>query len=248
MRLAIIGYGNMGRIIHKLAEARGMEITAIIDPEAKEATAKEITSDSLKNADVCIDFSQPDAVLENIKKLSELKKNIVMGTTGWYDKTEQAKKIVSDAGNALIFASNFSLGVNLFYRIIENSAKLFNNFHEYDAFGLEFHHTKKKDSPSGTAKSISKILVDNIERKEKPVFDKLDRQISEKELHFASVRGGEIPGTHAVFFDSAADTIELKHTARSREGFALGAIKAAEWIHGKKGFFTIDDMMKESIK
>jgi len=248
MRIALIGYGNMGRTIKQVAMERGHEITAIIDPNAKEATAKEISAKAVENADACIDFSQPDAALENIRKLSELKKNIVMGTTGWYNNTEEAKRLVEKAGTALIFASNFSLGVNLFYRIIGNSSELFNNFPEYDVFGLEFHHTKKKDSPSGTAKSIAKIIVDKIKRKTRIAFDRMDRQIFADELHFASVRGGNIPGTHSVFFDSGSDTIELTHTARNREGFALGAVKAGEWIKEKKGFFTIEDMMKEMIK
>lgn len=248
VKIALIGYGNMGCILKQLAEAKGNEIVSIIDPKAAGATAREITANSLNNADVCIDFSQPDCAIENIRKLSELKKNIVVGTTGWYDRTEEAKKIILKSGNGLVFASNFSLGVNLFYKIIERSSELFNNFSEYDVYGIEFHHNRKKDSPSGTAKTIAKKIVDNCKRKTRMVFDKLDRQIFADELHFASVRGGSVPGTHSVFFDSNSDTIELTHIARSREGFALGALKAAEWINGKKGFYSIDDMMNEIIK
>ena len=133
-------------------------------------------------------------------------------------------------------------------RVIVDGAKIIDKIADYDVFGYELHHNRKKDSPSGTAKSIEKILLDNIKRKKKILEDKLDRKINADELHFASIRGGDIPGTHVVGFDSVADTIELKHTARSREGFALGAIMAAQWLKGKKGFFTIDDMMNEIIR
>ena len=248
MHIALIGYGKMGRTVHALAKQNGIEITAIIDPVAVEATAKEISAMALKNADVCIDFTQSSVLVENVKKIAALKKNIVVGTTGWYDKAEEVKKIVEQAKIGLIFATNFSIGVNLFYRIVKNAARLFNNFSEYDAFVLELHHNKKKDSPSGTAKSIGEIILQEMKRKNKMVFDKLDRQIEANELHVASVRAGSIPGTHTVGFDSNADTIELKHEARSRDGFAAGALLAADWINGKKGFFSIEDLMSQIIK
>ncbi len=248
MRIALIGYGKMGKTIHALAKQKGIEVTAIIDPFAPEATAKEITADSLKGADVCIDFTQPDALLENLKKIAALKKNIVVGTTGWYANQEEAKKIVQQAKIGLIFASNFSIGVNVFYRIVKSAARLFNNFSDYDAFVFELHHNKKKDSPSGTAKSIAEIILQELKRKKSLVFEKLDRAPETSELHVASVRAGNIPGTHVVGFDSNADCIELKHEARNREGFAAGALLAAEWINGKNGFFTIDDLMDGLIK
>ena len=146
-------------------------------------------------------------------------------------------------GTGLIHSSNFSIGVNVFFKIIENAARMFNKIEEYDVYGYEMHHNKKIDSPSGTAKTIGNILINNIKRKDKLLFEAINRKIQPNELHFASVRAGAIPGTHAVGFDSDADTIELKHTARNREGFALGAIMAAKWIKNKKGFYTIDDMM-----
>ena len=233
MNIAIIGYGKMGHEIEKAAKARGINVVSIIDPNAADATHKSIDENSLKNADVCIDFTNPDAAVGNIKKISKFRKNIVVGTTGWQGNIGEVKKIVKSRRIGFIYASNFSIGVNIFFRIVENAAKIMNSIDDYDVFGYELHHRKKLDSPSGTAKSIEKILVGNIKRK--------------KEVHFASVRAGSIPGTHAVGFDSSADTIELKHTARNREGFALGAIMAAEWIKNKKGFYNIDDMMKELI-
>jgi len=238
----------MGKAIARLAKNQGMEVTAKIDPIVPEADSREISKDALARADVCIDFSQPDTVLENIKKVAGLKKNIVVGTTGWYDNSEQVKKTVEKEGIGLIYASNFSLGVNIFFRIVRDAARKIGRFPEYDAFVLEKHHNKKKDSPSGTAKIISEILLDGLPAKKKIIDSKLDRQISADELHVTSVRAGSIPGTHVVGFDSSVDTIELRHTARSRDGFALGALQAAKWIAGKRGFYSVDDMMREIIE
>ena len=233
MNISIVGYGRMGKEIEKIARAKGIAVISIIDLNDKNANFREIDEKSMKNVDVCIDFTRPDAVIGNLQKISKFKKNIVIGTTGWNEKLDEAKKIVKQNNIGLIYASNFSVGVNVFFRIVENAAKIMNNLDDYDVFGYELHHNKKLDSPSGTAKSIEKILVKNISRK--------------KQVPFASVRSGNIPGTHVVGFDSSADTIELTHTARNREGFALGALMAAEWIQNKKGFFEINDMMNEIV-
>ena len=233
MKIAIIGYGRMGQEIERIARSRGIKVQSIIDPNAKSATHGEINEKSMKNVDVCIDFTRPDAVLGNIKKIIKFRKSIVVGTTGWYDRLDEARKIVKNADIGLIYAPNFSIGVNIFFRIVENAAKIMDKFDDYDVFGYELHHSKKLDSPSGTAKAIEKILAQNIRRK--------------KEINFTSVRSGNIPGTHAVGFDSTADTIELKHVARNREGFAAGALMAAAWIQNKKGFYSIDDMMNGLI-
>ncbi len=247
MDIALVGYGRMGKVAERLAKDRGHNIAAIIDPIAEGATAKEISKGALGMADVCIDFTAPEAVIGNIKKYCPLGKNAVIATTGWRDKVGEVKRLVEKAGIGLIYASNFSLGVNAFYRVLEAAAKTMDSMPEYDVFCIEMHHKGKKDSPSGTAKGIEKILLENIRRKKKAVEERLGRKIEEDEMHFASVRGGSVPGTHAVFFDSSADTIELRHTARSREGFALGAVKAAEFVKGKKGFFSIDDLMEEVV-
>ena len=244
MNIAIIGYGKMGHEIENAARARGIKVASIIDPNDKNAEYKGIDSQSMKDVDVCIDFSSPDAVLQNIRQISKFKKNIVIGTTGWYDKISEAKDIAKKSGIGILYASNFSIGVNAFFRIIEDAAKIFNRLEQYDVYGYELHHNNKMDSPSGTAKTIGEILIKNIKRKNKLLFEKIDRKIRHDELHFASVRAGSVPGTHVVDFDSSADTIEIKHTARNREGFALGAVMAAQWIKNKKGFYGIDDMMK----
>ena len=231
MNIAIIGYGKMGHEIERAAKSKGIKVASIIDSNDANAGHKEINAKSMQDVDVCIDFTSPDAAMSNIKQISKFKKNIVIGTTGWYGNINEARKIVKNNNIGLVYAPNFSIGVNIFFKVIENAAKIINKIEEYDIYGYEMHHNKKIDSPSGTAKAIGKILIDNIKRK--------------KEINFASVRAGSIPGTHVVGFDSSADTIELKHTARSREGFALGALMAAKWINGKKGFYTIDDMMSK---
>ena len=246
MNIAIIGYGRMGHEIEKIAKAKDLAVTTI-DPSEDNANFKEINEESMKDVGVCIDFTHPDSVVENIEKISKFGKNIVVGTTGWYDKLEDVKKIIEQTGTGLIWSGNFSIGVNIYFKIIENAAKIMDKFDDYDAFVHEFHHNEKADSPSGTAVMIGEILTGNIERKKRVVTEELKRKIAADELHISSTRGGSIPGTHIVGFDSATDTIELKHTARNRQGFALGAIMATQWIQGKKGFYDINDMMKEIV-
>lgn len=248
MKIAIVGYGRMGHELERLATAKGIEISSIIDPSIKKEGNKfnEVSEESIKDADVCIDFTTPDVAVDNIKKYVELNKNAVIATTGWYDKLDEVKSVV---GNkiGLIYSPNFSIGVNLFFRIIKNTAKIFNKFDDYDAFVLEQHHKLKRDSPSGTAQKIGNILIENLNRKSKAVYDKLERKIEPDELHVASVRCGAISGTHIVGFDSKGDIIKLEHEAKSIEGFATGALLAAKWIKAKKGLYTIEDMMKEFI-
>ena len=246
MDIAIIGYGKMGHEIERIARARGVNVRTI-DPNEPSANYKQINEESMQNVDVCVDFTHPSAVIGNIEKIAKFRKNIVVGTTGWYDKTDKVRKIVENAKIGLIWSGNFSIGVNIYFKVIENAARIMNKFNDYDIFVHEFHHNKKADSPSGTAVMIGKIIVDNIERKKKIVTEELKRKIEPDELHISSTRCGTIPGTHTVGFDSSADTIELTHTARSREGFALGAVTAAQWIQGKKGFYDINDMMKSII-
>jgi len=248
MKIALIGYGKMGKEVERIAKLRGHTVCATIDVSSPDASHKEIDSSCLKDADVIIDFTMPSVVLQNIKKVTAAGKNMVVGTTGWYDSITEAKQLVGAAGTGFIYSSNFSVGVNIFNRIVEAAAKLINKVPDYDVFGYELHHNQKIDSPSGTAKSITDILIKNISRKKQVQFEKLDRKINPDELHFASIRSGWIPGTHVVGFDSEADTIELKHTARSRAGFALGAVMAAEWVKGKKGFFTMNDFMSDFFR
>lgn len=250
MRIALIGYGKMGKEVERVASTMEIEIASIIDPGIQSGGIRfnEISSESLKNADVAIDFTTPGAAVENIRKTAGLGKDMVMATTGWHEQLEEARKIMRSSKTGLIFSSNFSIGVNLYLRIIGEAAKLVDRVDSYDAFGYELHHSQKVDSPSGTAKAIAEMLLKSIKRKTKAVYDRIDRKIGPEELHFASIRAGSIPGTHVVGFDSDADTIELRHTARNRSGFAAGVLMAAEWIQGRKGLFTMSDFMDDYFK
>ena len=170
-----------------------------------------------------------------------------LGTTGWYDKKDEVEDRVRQAKIGYLYGPNFSLGAHLFFRLVEEAAAVINPFQDYDISAYEIHHKRKKDSPSGTALKIADIILKSNTRKTNLVVDRLDRSIEEKELHFASVRGGENPGVHTVVLDSEADTIELVHRVRNRKGFALGAVLAAEWLVGKQGFFTVEHFIDEIL-
>ena len=237
-KIAIIGYGKMGCEIERVAKDRNIVVQAIISP-AQEKCGNfftEINAESMKDVDVCIDFTVPAVVIENVKKIAAHKKNIVIGTTGWYDKIDDVREIAEKNDIGIIYAQNFSIGM------------LFDKFSEYDPYLYELHHNQKLDSPSGTGKKLGEIVLARIERKSKVEYGVVDRKIKPEELHVASVRAGNFPGTHVVGFDSKADTIELKHTARGRAGFAVGAVSASEWITGKKGLYSMDDMMNNILE
>ena len=244
--IALVGYGKMGKILETLATEKGHAITAIVDPYA-EGCYPDITQEALSGADVCIDFTHPNVVVNNIKQIAALGKNMVIGTTGWYKQMDDIKQTVEENGVGLIWSGNFSIGVNALFALVGHAAKIFNNLPDYDVLGHEFHHRHKADSPSGTATMLTNILLENIDRKQKPVYQMLDRKVEPDELHFSSSRGGAIPGIHLVMFDSLVDTIEIKHTARGREGFAYGAILATEFIQNKTGFYNINDLMNSVI-
>ncbi len=238
MNIAIIGYGKMGKEIERIALERGHKISVIVDND------KDIDRINSKNTDIAIEFSVPQTVIKNIKILSKKKVNIIVGTTGWYGKLSQVKKIVKDNKIGFLWSSNFSIGVNLFFRITEQVAKLINQSEEYDIWAQEIHHNNKIDSPSGTAKTLENILIENIDRKTKIVEEKLDRKIKSNEIHFSSTRGGLVNFGHTIGFDSEADCIKIEHHARNRNGYALGAVKAAEWLGNKKGYFEMKDFLK----
>ncbi len=227
MKIALIGYGKMGRLLEEVARRHAMEVVARFS-RAHPIRAGEETRQTLHEVTTLIDFSAPDAVLENIRTAAALSLNIVIGTTGWHSRLEEARKIVESSDIGLVYGSNFSLGVNLFYQIVERAAQLFSAFDGYDPFIEEAHHKFKKDAPSGTALVLQKTLA---------------KVYGERPVPVTSVRAGYIPGTHAVSFDSAVDTIRLAHTARSREGFAEGALLAAKWIAGRKGFYEFREML-----
>jgi 4-hydroxy-tetrahydrodipicolinate reductase len=255
MNIALIGYGKMGKMIEQTARSQGHSISVIVDPFAPDTQtgnkiAKTIAEANFKSTDVAIEFTQPDMAVTNIIALAEKKIPIVVGTTNWYDQLLEVNKVIDKADISLIWASNFSIGVNMFYRIAWYAAELANNFPEYDAGGFEAHHNKKIDSPSGTAKTLAEGVLLRIDRKKKIVWETMNRKPEDDEIHFPSLRMGNIPGTHSLFFDSQADTIEVTHKARSREGFASGAVRSAQWLISKRryGVFTIDNMMNDLFK
>lgn len=257
MKIVLIGYGKMGRMIEQIALSQGHTISAIVDPFAADAPSGlrihktiadvDFGSDDTLNPVCAIEFTQPDTAVNNILTLAERKIPTVTGTTGWLNRMGEVRKAVESAGSSLLWASNFSIGVNMFYRIAWYAAELANNFSEYDAGGFESHHNKKMDSPSGTAKVLAEGVLSRLDRKNKIIWETMNRKPESDELHFPSLRMGSVPGTHSLFFDSPADTIEITHNARSREGFASGAVQAAKWLVSdkKQGIFTIDDMMNE---
>jgi 4-hydroxy-tetrahydrodipicolinate reductase len=210
-------------------------------------------------ADAAIEFTRPDTAPGNMLALIERRIPVVVGTTGWLDRLEEIRAAVESAGASLVWASNFSLGVNLFYRIAAYAARLADPFPEYDVGGWEAHHNKKADSPSGTAKTLVEGVLAQMSRKTTPVWETLDRPPKAEELHYPSLRVGSVPGVHTLMFDSPADTLEIIHSARNREGFAAGALRAAEWLvrcpgpgvnAGKRrlGIFTMDDILAEILK
>jgi 4-hydroxy-tetrahydrodipicolinate reductase len=244
MNIGIIGHGKMGHEVESRANAENIGIAAVIDPDDRDATSKEITAKSMEHVDVAIDFSTPSSVLTNVERLAALHKNVVVGTTGWYENMDRIKALVKKEKIGLIYSPNFSVGVNLFFQIVKRAAVLVDKFPGYDPYVYEIHHNQKTDAPGGTARVLGNIIIDNVKRKKKMVFERVaDRKIAPEELHVASIRAGYIPGIHVVGFDGAADTIELTHTARSRAGFAEGALMAAKWIHGKKGFYSMEDFI-----
>lgn len=224
MKLALLGYGKMGKMVEQAALARGHQIVLIHN----KTNAKPI---DLSEADLCIDFSHPDCVLTHIKLAADYKKNIIVGTTGWDQSFPVVDQLVKKAGIGLLYAPNFSIGVHLFLKVVAEAAKLISQFNDYDVALLESHHRKKVDSPSGTAKALVNVLLKEMKNKK------------QDQLQVASLRCGSIPGNHSIIFDSAVDTITLSHEARSREGFASGAVLAAEWLLGKKGLFSLEDLL-----
>ena len=240
MKIAIVWYGKMWQIVEKHALERGYEITAIIDPNKN--THKE---DLLgKDFDVIIEFCIPKVALENMEFYAKNNFKVIMATTGWYDDIEKIKQMFKKSEGAILWSGNFSIWVNLFWKMLEKACTYMNDFPEYDVFGSSFHHRMKVDSPSGTAIMTADIILDNIERKKMMITeDPTDRAIRDEELHFSSTSGGNIPGIHSVYFDSPYDTITLEHSARSRDGFAVGSLDCAKWLQGKKWYFEIQDFI-----
>jgi 4-hydroxy-tetrahydrodipicolinate reductase len=220
-RLAIVGYGKMGRLVEQLASEAGFEVVLKLD-EFNNAACEAVTAENFRGVDVAVDFSIPGAVARNVDRIAALGVNLVIGTTGWQKDMEQVRAAVERNGIGLVWSPNFSIGVNVFLKLAAEAARLLAEEPEYGAWAWEIHHATKKDAPSGT-------LLKLVEAMTKAGYGRA--------IDVSSNRAGKHPGTHEIGFDSGADTITLRHTARGREGFARGALRAAQWVIGKKGFY-----------
>ena len=228
MKIALLGYGAMGRLLETLAHAAGDEI--VLQTTTRDVAGTDWTA-RLRSCDVALDFSQAAAVLPNVMACAQAGVPLVLGTTGWQADLDTVRAIIEEQGGALVYGANFSLGVNLFYRIVAHAAGLFAQVTGYEPFLEEAHHSRKKDAPSGTALKLQAIIRENLQR----------------EFSVVSTRAGHIPGTHRVGFDAAADQILLTHEARSREGFAAGALLAARWLPGRSGVYVFTQVIDEII-
>ena len=225
--LAIVGYGKMGKLVEQLAPEFGFRVALKLD-EFNNANFEGLTAENFHGVDVAVDFSIPSAVRRNAEGISALKVNLVIGATGWLEHLDAVKATVEHNGTGVVWSPNFSIGVNVFSRVVAEAARLMAGEPEYGAWAWEIHHSTKKDAPSGT-------LLKLVEEMKKAGYTRA--------IGTASNRAGAHPGTHEIGFDSAADTITLRHTARSREGFARGALRAAQWIAGKKGFYEFSEIV-----
>lgn len=237
MKIALLGYGKMGKTIEEIAVERGHEIVLKVSEDIDHFDLRDI------DADVAIDFSIPDAAFKNITTAFKKKIPVVCGTTGWLDKYEKAVKICEEEDSAFIYASNFSIGVNLFFKLNEQLADMMKNLEEYSVEIEEIHHVQKVDAPSGTAISLAQQILEKNPKKKDWQLDHAEKD----EIPVFAKREANVPGTHTVSYKSKIDTIEIKHTAHSRQGFAKGAVIAAEWLKDKKGVFTMKEVLSGII-
>ncbi len=240
MKIALIGYGKMGHIIERIALERGHEIVSKVDVDNQE----EFESVAFASADVAIEFTVPAKAVENYRKSWAAGVPVVSGTTGWNSVLPELKEEIAANGYTLFWASNFSLGVNLFFELNKRLAQIMNRYANYDVAMTEIHHTEKKDAPSGTAITLAEGILENLDRKLEWVLVDSQQSTVNSQLGIEALREGKVPGTHIVKYDSAVDSITIKHEAKSREGFALGAVVAAEFLVGKPvGFYSMADLM-----
>jgi len=237
MKIALIGYGKMGKTIEKIALERGHEIVSRIDIDNLE----EFESQAFKSADVAIEFTRPENAIANIRKCFAAKVPVVCGTTGWSNQIEAIKLEMKQADATLFWASNFSLGVNIFFALNKQLAKIMNQFSDYNVSMTEIHHTQKLDAPSGTAITLAEGILENIDRKSAWTNE---QENTPADVAITAIREGDVPGTHTINYTSEVDTISITHEAKSRHGFAFGAVIAAEFTAGKKGFLSMNDLLK----
>ncbi|MBI2140561.1 4-hydroxy-tetrahydrodipicolinate reductase [Candidatus Woesearchaeota archaeon] len=250
--IALIGYGRMGREIERLSHDYGMPVVSVIHPSHLNPAKREISAESLGDAEVCLDFSASSAVLDNARSVAENGRRLVVGTTGWSSQLRELQEIAAQnsAGQnnfGVIYSPNFAIDVNLFFRIVEHGAALMGMLETTEPYVVELHHRRKADSPSGTARRLGEIVQRGMPRMNAANYERASGAMPENTFHVASARGGYIPGTHTVGLDNPYGTVEITHTARSREGFARGALEAAHWIRNRTGLYTMDDMIDSMI-
>ena len=238
MKIALIGYGKMGKTIEQLAVSKGHTITCVID-------SSDFNPVQLKGSDVAIEFTQPDSAVSNIEKCFEANVPIVVGTTGWYDEFDRLSQLAKDTNQALFTATNFSIGVNILFHMNKKLGAVMNNFPEYKVKMDETHHLQKKDHPSGTAVTLAEGIIDSLDRKKKYIglLDEQDAELSTFDLQIVSKRAPNVPGFHQVTYESEIDEIIISHNAKNRQGVAQGAVLAAEWVSEKKGVFGMNDLL-----
>ena len=236
MRIALIGYGKMGKAIEEVALHRGHEIVLKID----QPTLYDLTKENMAKADAAIEFTSPHTAYENVKSCIEFGTPVVCGSTGWTERMEEMKKICTDKNGSFIYSSNYSVGVNIFFEVNKKLAALMAPHKDYEVILEETHHTEKKDAPSGTAISLAEQILELVQRKKQWVNEISDNP---EDLEIISQRIDPAPGTHSIKYSSVIDDIEIIHTAHNRKGFATGAVLAAEFIRDKKGFFTMKDVL-----
>ncbi len=245
MKLALLGSGRMGREVERLANAADHEIVVSLDSQTN--PGGDALRDAIADADVVVDFTRPEAALRNIEDIAQAGLPMVVGTTGWYDKIDKVREIVRAQGTGLVWAANFSIGAQALLRLVEHAAKFLDRFEEYDPYVVEHHHRGKRDAPSGTGLRLAERIIASMSRKDQSLSGNPEGRIPPHAVHIASVRAGEAFGQHKVGFDAAAESIELTHTARSREGFARGALYAAEWIRLRTGVFEFSELFEQVL-
>lgn len=243
MKIAIIGYGAMGKELEQQAKNLSCEVTKIIDLD----THQQLSNAEFDEDEIAIEFSTPTSVMSNLETLIRKKVSVICGTTGWHEHKQYIQDIVRENKVGFLYATNFAIGTQIFWKTITHLAKYINRFDEYDILMNEIHHKNKLDSPSGTAITTAEILLENIIRKKKFNTEKISTKVKDEEIHLSSTRGGYVIGEHTVICDSQHDTIKVSHSGKSRASYAIGAIKSAQWLNKKKGFFSISDYMDDVI-
>ena len=235
MRIALLGYGKMGKMIERIAVSRGHQVVLVVDLDNR----ADCSVEQLRQADVAIEFTTPAVAVDNYKWCMDAGVPVVSGTTGWLSRLDEVKRMCAEEGKTFFYASNFSIGVNIFFALNKYLAKVMNNFPSYDVRMTEVHHIHKLDAPSGTAITLAEGILENIDRKDRWTLETAEKAT---DLPIHAIREGEVPGIHEIIYESDVDTISIKHDAKSRAGFALGAVVAAEFTAGKKGFLGMSDL------